>query len=261
MCRRLFNPVLTQSTRAARLEIQRIGILQKETRGNGGARSAQFRARARVSHPRTTQAMAPPQGYAPVATAEYEPDSKPAVPQVPVAPAQAQGIPPEQPQVLLGHPVLVRPQGVHKGTPLARFDARILRLGRFARFPRETACDARSHHPRVATEAASSAANLLDELARLKKKRKIETKFSRAPFPVPDRRLEDPGDHPARALLPRRSTPARPRAPRGPPRHAATRPSPLGPGPSRPPRSWPPPTRPQAPVRQEVHGGGGRGQG
>ena len=124
-----------------------------------------------MSHPRTTQAMAPPQGYAPVATAEYEPDSKPAVPQVPVAPAQAQGIPPEQPQVLLGHPVLVRPQGVHKGTPLARFDARILRLGRFARFPRETACDARSHHPRVATEAASSAANLLDELARLKKKK------------------------------------------------------------------------------------------
>ena len=115
--------------------------------------------------------MAPPQGYAPVATAEYEPDSKPAVPQVPVAPAQAQGIPPEQPQVLLGHPVLVRPQGVHKGPPLARCDARILRLGRFARFPRETAGEARSHHPRVATEAASSAANLLDELARLKKKK------------------------------------------------------------------------------------------
>ena len=54
--------------------------------------------------------MAPPQGYAPVATTEYEPDSKPAVPQVPVAPAQAQGIPPEQPQVLLGHPVLLPPR-------------------------------------------------------------------------------------------------------------------------------------------------------
>ena len=93
--------------------------------------------------------MAPPQGYAPVATTEYEPDSKPAVPQVPVAPAQAQGIPPEQPQVLLGHPVLVRPQGVHKGTPLARFDARILRLGRFARFPRETAGDARAPPARL----------------------------------------------------------------------------------------------------------------
>ena len=136
-----------------------------------GARSAQFRARVRVSHPRTTQAMAPPQGYAPVATTEYEPDSKPAVPQVPVAPAQAQGIPPEQPQVLLGHPVLVRPQGVHKGTSLARFDARILRCGRFARFPRETAGDARAHkkkehRPRLASRSSSSS-HLVDRRARV----------------------------------------------------------------------------------------------
>jgi len=64
--------------------------------------------------------MAPPHGYAPVATAEYEPDSKPAAAQVPVAPATAQGIiPPEQPQLLL-----VRPQGVHRGTRRARFRAR-----------------------------------------------------------------------------------------------------------------------------------------
>ncbi len=70
--------------------------------------------------------MAPPHGYAPIATAEYEPDSKPAAAQVPVAPATAQGIiPPEQPQqLLLGHPVLVRPQGVHRGTSRARFRAR-----------------------------------------------------------------------------------------------------------------------------------------
>ena len=75
--------------------------------------------------PVTYTAMAPPHGYAPVATAEYEPESKPAAAQVPVAPATAQGIiPPEQPQLLLGHPVLVRPQGVHRGTRRARFRAR-----------------------------------------------------------------------------------------------------------------------------------------
>ena len=253
MCRRLFNPVLTQSTRAARLEIQRIGILQKETRGNGGARTAQLGARASVTPP-NDPSHGPPQGYAPVATAEYEPDSSPPFRRCLWPSRRSRGS--SRAAASAARPPCARPPpGVHKGAPLARFDARILRLGRFARFPRETACDARSHHPRVATGAASSAANLPDELARLKKA-KLKPNFHEPPFPFPTAGWKILAII-LLVLLPRWSTPARPHATRA--TAACINPaSPLGPPPTRQTRSPPgpppppPPTRPQAPVSRSA---------